>query len=138
MTIDNNAERLHAAYLRLTGLTLPFRASFRFMWEMYLLDYGESELELAVKYLQRLIKSGQRKPECLRMSVLIGDLSNFDEVLSMARARQREVQPNPGKASVLKATGRPVQPLSNITRTAADIIKGMEEFEKFKALKEQL
>lgn len=107
MTDDTYIRKLHAAYVRLTGRPLPLEMSMIFRWEVWSAKgWTEDDLETVIRYIQRLIKDGRRFPESLRLYNLL-DPDKFVEDLAEVRARSRIKREDPGRASVLRATGRP-------------------------------
>ena len=106
-------ERLHASYVRLSGLVITLdlagcRESVWFEWMRH--GWGEPELEIVVRYINRCIRNGERgfNSGSLRFNALIGQPDTFEERLaeaqSASRAAGRRIDPN--WASVMRATGR--------------------------------
>lgn len=90
--------------------------------------FGEPELRLVVAHLQRKIRSGERRPECLKFSNLIGNPDFFEEDLAMARAVGRIQPVDRARADVMRATGRPVATPQQTTGgavPAAQVIAGL-------------
>jgi hypothetical protein len=104
-------ERLHAAYVRLSGLAIAldlagYRASVWFEWGRH--GWGEEELALVIRYIRRCIRNGERgfNSGTLRFNALIGQPDRFEEHLAEARQASRGNRIDPNWASVMRATGR--------------------------------
>lgn len=105
---------LHSEFNRLTRQAVRYDMSRHYCWEAWLASgYTVEDLRLVIAYIWRRIKAGKRERESFKLSVLIGDLSKFEDDLSIARSESTIAQKDarrpavaPGKASVLRATGR--------------------------------
>lgn len=93
---------------------MRYDMSRHFQWEAWAAaGYTVEDLHLVVAYIWRRIKAGKREMESFKLSVLIGDLSKFEDDLSIARSESAVAQKearrpiaSPSKAAVLRATGR--------------------------------
>lgn len=114
-------DTLHTVFCRESGLSVHFRlgpADTRCerAWMEFLKVFTEADLVLVIQTLKRKIKSGDRRPGCLRFSNLIERLDLFDEELAMAKAQARNArQPLSNRDAILKATGRPVEAQATVT-----------------------
>lgn len=109
-TLNPAIARLHSRYIDLTGRRIPLDAGRESDWFLWAKKFDESDLVTVVNHLQRRIKEGVRRPECLKFSNLIIMTDYFEEDLAEAKAQARKPVVNQAKASVLKATGRPSGP----------------------------
>lgn len=148
-------EMLHTCYGRLTGLIVPLdmcreRAWFDWMQK----GFGEPELVLVVRFLNRCIRNGDRgfNMGTFKFSRLIEQLDRFQEHLAEARvaARAPGRQIDPNWASVMRATGRDPQGESRnekaesrkvgeiAAQLVSDPVKAAAELEKLRQLRESL
>lgn len=108
---------LHAIYCRESGHIVHFRTGpadtrCERAWIEFAKVFTETDLVLVLRTLRRGVKSGERKPGCLRFSNLIERLDLFDEELAMARASERNARrPETNREAVLRATGRNGEPM---------------------------
>lgn len=139
MAPTTTPDKLHDLYNSLTGLDLKKNMAFLYYWEVWQAEgFTTDDLICVVRYLQRKIKSGQRKIESLRFRNLIQNTEWFCDELSMARADRRNQQrPNRNLQEVLRATGRPTEPPKPKARSAEEILS-LPEFKDLQALREQL
>ena len=132
-----NIENLHALYGQLTGLIIPLDMQRESMWfEWQRRGHGAPELREVVAHLRRGIREQKRNPGALKFRNLIGMPDYFEEDLAEARASRRAYQARPqgDLASVLKASGREVQPKGE-AKSAAEIVEhpAFKDFQKFAA-----
>ena len=141
--------RLHAAYVRLTGLAVSldlqgYREMVWFQWMR--LGFTEADLVCVVRYVKGFIQRGDRgwNLGTLKFNSLIGQPDKFEELLAEARVRGKAESRNP-KAEILRATGREWErrnPKSEIRmagdvagRITSDPERAREAFEAFRKLK---
>lgn len=130
---------LHSVYGDLTGIKMPLRFEFIFMWERWVFEgFTEDDLRVCVAYIKRRIKEGKRQRESLMMRNLIANVSNFEEDNGMARAELRVFsnRPNQQKESVLKATGRKTESIKP-TESANQILEHDKMAELLKQWKQE-
>lgn len=130
MNID--LERLHADYVKFTGLDIRLTATRESTWAEWLRfrrhdPFTSEDLELVVKYLKKEIKAGHRFPPSLFFNKLIGNPDYFEEDLAMAKVKARKPKVDRGKAAVLKATGRDPNPPSGKTVSVGEVIAAMRK-----------
>lgn len=129
---------LHAAYQRLTGLSVTLSTFRVYCWEHWVSrGWTQADLELVI----RLIKDKMSKPvqlSCLRFGRLISDVERFEEDLSEARARYRKKVYPKGKAAVLRAIKRPDEPEPDAPRTAAQVLAGKAALADLRKLRDSL
>lgn len=137
MTQPNPTQSLHEAYVRLTGRDLTtldyIKEQAWFIWSTYRKHepFTVADLELVVRFLKEQIRKGERKPACLKFRNLIAQPDWFEDDLQDARAYFRKPKPNPSKASVLAATGRPTeQPQQDAKRVDAIVQQCLADFRK--------
>lgn len=130
-------EDLHTLYGQLTGLIIPLDMQRESMWfEWQRRGHGAPELREVVAHLRRGIREQKRNPGALKFRNLIGMPDYFEEDLAEARASRRAYQARPqGQlASVLKATGRDIQPKGE-AKSSAEILESpaFKDFQQFAA-----
>lgn len=134
MTEDHS--QIHSIYCQLTQRDMPYSMQMHFAWNAWKYHgWGEDELKLVVNHIKNLIAKGRRYPESFRFNNLIMDTIRFQEDLSEARALSRIPKLDQGKASVLKATGRPVQPATPDAKPAGEILSRMEIAKRLKEMR---
>lgn len=123
---------LHTRYLELTGREEPrYTMHHHFCWEVWCgAGYTMADLELVIAYIKRKIRLKERKPESFKFALLIQDGPRFADDLGDAKAALRQFKPPPGKASVLKASGRASSEPQRPAKTAADILRESEVVQK--------
>ena len=132
-------ELLHKLYGQLTGLLIPLDMQRESMWfEWQRRGHGELELREVVAHLQRGIREQRRNVGALKFRNLIGSPDYFEEDLAEARANRRAAaaKPSPPLASVLRATGRPVEPKGRAK--SVDEIAQSDSFKKFTQFRQSL
>jgi hypothetical protein len=132
-------EALHALYGQLTGLVIPLdmqRESIWYEWQRR--GHDAQALREVVAHLRRGIRDQKRNPGALKFRNLIGMPDYFEEDLAEARAARRAFQSRPQGhlASVLKSTGRLVEPKGE-AKTIAEIVRS-PAFEQFKQFSKNL
>lgn len=131
-------EKLHELYCSVTGLQLKFTMAFNYYWEVWIGEgFTADDLICVIRYLQRRVKSGQRKIESLRFRSLIQNTEWFADELSMARADARNPRPSRGLREVLRATGRPAEPPKPEAKKIDEILAS-PAFHSLQAFREQL
>lgn len=135
---ESDYKQLHDIYVGMTGHEYPLSFGARSMWERWLYaGFKPNDLSLVIRYIKARVRSGKRQRESFKFMTLIGDTDKFADDLCMARAeaRQKQGKFDPGKAGVLKSTGRQEKPLKDTAKTAYQIIqesKALEDFRKFR------
>jgi hypothetical protein len=74
--------------------------------------FNADDLATVIAYLKAQVKAGHKFPPCLAFSKVVGWPDDFEETLEMLRSLERKPKVEPGKARVLEAIGRPVEPVS--------------------------
>jgi hypothetical protein len=115
-------DKLAALYETLTGFHLDHHGVCNpreQAWFAYVkAGFTGDDLILVVRWLQRRIKDGVRRPESLKFSNLLGDIYRFDEELNLARAQMRNAKARyNAKESVVASLptvrqGSPVVPMT--------------------------
>lgn len=127
---------LHGLYQTLTGLEVPLTFGRRYQWEVWALNgWNREDLAVTIEHLRKKIREGVKTIACFRFSTLIGNTEFFGEDLAEARALARRPKINPGRAQVLKATGRPEKIDPPPAKPARDVLaeaKALAEFRKWK------
>ena len=141
--------RLHAAYVRLTGLAVSldlqgYREMVWFQWMR--LGFTEADLVCVVRYVKGFIQRGDRgwNLGTLKFNSLIGQPDKFEELLAEARVRGKSENRKP-KSEILRVSGRDSQSAIANSRTksvgevaariAGDPDRAREAFEAFRKLK---
>ena len=100
---------LHAAWERLTGQRLVLDCMRERCWFDWL-ERGltDQDLELLVRSAQARIRAGKLSPSSLKFRYMLGNTDQAEEDVAELKARKRQTRPetDPGKAAVLRATGR--------------------------------
>lgn len=104
-----------------------------YQWEFWVAKgYNAHDLHTVIAHIKKRIFQKRRYPESLAFRNLIGNTDRFAEDLAEARAENRG-RVDPGKAAVLRATGRPVREHSHaqpakevVERLLADLRKAAE------------
>lgn len=112
---------LHECYCRCSGITIKFDTKRMFVWREFAARFNAADLELVIRHLKRKL-TGDRLRTALKFHYLIENLEYFEEDLAEARALVRVPAPRPNRESMLRATGRSVQPETAPARTVAEII----------------
>lgn len=139
MNTSNQIQALHAAYVSATGLDIRLDISREREWFEYVnKGFTQEDLRLVIEHLKRGIREQRRNPGALKFRNLIGQLDYFEEDLAEARALTRAKKAGqtiePGKAAVLRASGRESASQASPERRVQEIIesKGFQELAKFK------
>ena len=122
--------RLHAAYVRLTGLSVVldlagYRERLWFDWLQ--MGWTEKDLAVVVGYVKRCIARNERgfNYGTLKFGSLVGQVDKFEEILAEARAVGRQPEGRNPRAEILRASGRDSQgPIANSQR-AGDVVAGL-------------
>ena len=127
-SISPEINAMHHAYCEATGFDIPLAPYFERQW-FEALNCGLTCdcVRLVIKERVRRIREQVRKPECLLLRNVAGSEAAIFDVLQEAaaiRARMRVKVMSPGKAEVLRATGRPVEPDGNV-RPISEVIEAM-------------
>lgn len=129
-------DQLHALFCRLTGKDLTLDYQKRQWWHVWLKyrecePFTEADLELVIRFLRNEIKKGERKPACLKFRNMICNPDYFEDDLQDARGWARRPVVDSGKASLLRATGRPETPPNDHCAPISQHVAGL--LAKFKA-----
>lgn len=131
-------EELHNIYCRLTGLQIKYSMYSHWIFERFLAEgFTRDDLELTIRYVNRLIKQGQRKIEAFKLRYFIEDLAGFADNLAIARATSRIKPLCANKVAVLKATGRIEQDEDGV-KSAAQVIAGDEALKELIRVRDSL
>lgn len=108
---------LHTAWNGATGQDLRLRMfdyEREYGYQQFIkAGFTDKDMLTVVTYLQREIKKGNRLPGALRWSNCIGNLTRFEEDLSMARAEHRNAKPQPtAKQRVLQQARPTIVPMT--------------------------
>jgi hypothetical protein len=103
---------IHAAYVKSSGMEIPYSIHYHYAWERFMQDFTESDVVLVCHYLRKEMRSPKSKltMACLKFRNLVEDLPAFADHRAMAIASARRPVVDLGKAQVLKATHRPETP----------------------------
>jgi len=130
---------LHQLYCSLTDRGVPWSMALLYRWELWdSHGWTAEDLQLVIHHIKVLIKQDRRRPGSFRMNNLL-DPERFGEDLAEAKAIFRpRPRVNPGKAQVLRATGRRSDPPEITARSAAQILACEQAFKKFQELRKSL
>lgn len=131
MTDRTNARRdielLHAAYVRATGFSLPLdMAREQMWWEVLRRGITPSDIELVVRRIRDGIRRQERNPGALKFRNFVGNADYLEEDVAEARSIARRTVVDPGRASVLQASGRPPATPPPPARRAGDVIRSVD------------
>jgi len=124
--------RLHATWERLTGQRLVLDAMRERAWFDWL-ERGltESDLALLVRDLQGKIRAGKCSPAGLKFRYVVANVDQAEEDVAELKARRRRAAgPSPGKAAVLRATGREAENPPAAAAQAGDVMRRSAELEQ--------
>ena len=127
---------MHAAYCQAARIQLPLDPAREISWyEVWRRGIRASDVTLLVNHLHAEIRAQRRNPGALKFRNFVGNADYLEEDLAELRARARVPKPNPARAAVLQATGRPAAPEPPPARSAGQVLSSgrvLEEIEKFK------
>lgn len=129
MTPEINA--LHTAYCSTVGIELPQMPYHRCWYDADRLGLTPEDLVIAINSRQRQNRSANGSFKySLAIKHLVGDEDRIADTINCAalfKAEQRRKTFNPGKAEVLRATGRPdapeSKPAQSVEQIMANIVK---------------
>jgi len=128
-SINPQINEIHRAYCEATAFEIPLMACFERQWfEAIQNGLTADDVRLVVKDRMRRIRDGVRHQECLLIRNFIQTEEAVGEVLCEAaaiRARMRGKHFCPGKAEVLRATGRSDKPEDGPVLPIGEVIKAM-------------
>ncbi len=128
------AQALHDCYVRRSGLAVPFTMERLYAWNVWRSrGFTEGDLEAVIAIVKRKIAAGQKWDGSLGFKALIENISHFEEMLAEARAWARKPKVNSARASVLRATFRPVEEPKSNAQTSGDVLAAAKAFEAFRA-----
>ena len=104
-------QKLHAAYVRLTGLavSLDMQGYRESLWHLWMqCGFSEADLAAVVRYVKGCIHNGERgfNLGTLKFNSLIGQPDKFEELKAEAASLARKPEGRNPRAEVLRATGR--------------------------------
>lgn len=106
-TLDADIRALHAAYVRASGLDVELTMTRLATWEpLWAKGVTPADVVLVVAHVKGKARR-QLPARQLTFRTFIGMSEAFEEDLAEARAANRVRRPEPGRAEVLQATGRP-------------------------------
>ena len=130
-SISPEITALHAAYCAALGIDLLLTASAERHWYE---AQGEGVTAETIRAVladrQKRIRAGVRHKESLLLRNLIGDEDRIGDLLNefaVLKAAGRVRVMEPGRAAVLKATGRPAEIATVDARPVADVIEAMRK-----------
>lgn len=126
---------LHAAYCKATRQALCLNpASERYWFNALKAGMSPADLEKALLERQLAIARGERNHPCILLRNVCGSDEAIGDILNEAaaiRARERKPAYHPGKAKVLKATGRDSAPAPGSERAVGEVAqKALEGLRK--------
>lgn len=128
-SINPDINAIHKAYCEATGFDLPLMSFFERQWyEALQCGLTCDCVKLVIKDRKRRIQEQVRKPECLLLRNIAGSEGAICDVVQEAaaiRARMRVKVMSPGKAEVLRATGRSDEPEQGPVRSIGEVIQAM-------------
>ena len=110
MTSDADIRALHAAYCAATGFAVELTMQRMFAWEPWAArGYGPDDIRALVRHHKDQGRAGRPMRSLLFRNLIAGiaAVESAEEDLAMLRARSRVPAVDAGRASVLRATGRP-------------------------------
>lgn len=122
---------LHTAYCSTVGVELPQMPYHRYWYDADKLGLTPADLIIAISVRQKQNRSANGSFKySLAIKHLVGDEDRIADTINCAalfRAEQRRKTFNPGKAEVLRATGRPdapeSKPAQSVEQIMANIVK---------------
>jgi len=108
-------QALHAIYCRESGLKVRLTLGGRTdLWcEWLKAEFTQADLITVLRHIRAEVRAKRRFPGSLTMgSVLQPD--RFEDLLELAKAQQRNYKPLTDRESVLKATGRQIEPPAQV------------------------
>ncbi len=131
-------QALHDVYVQRSGLNIVLTMGRMAAWNVWR-SHGWSvgDLEAVIALTKRRIAEGRKWEGSLHFSKLIENISHFEEMLAEARAWARKPKVNPARASVLRATFRPVEEPKSNAQTSGDVLAAAKAFEAFRAWRAQ-
>lgn len=117
--IQTQISLLGTCYTKLTGFQLRHSGACnpreRFWFEWIKAGFTISDLETVILWLKGRIRSGVRRPECLKFHNLIEDPFRFEEELQLAKAEKRNAKPAPSPHEKVVSAFRACDPVPPIT-----------------------
>lgn len=138
MTTENY-DSIHSVYCSITNRPVLYDTRKFFAWQAWqAMGWTEEDLRLVVAFILRRIKTGKRRPESLRFTLLIEDHSRFEDDVLDARmeARQSQNQPTP-RARALSSVGR-TEPEPERCRSVDSIMAESKALAEFRAMRDAL
>lgn len=120
----------HQLYQDMTGFVLELDYSRQHDWWAFLSKYTLEDLRKLIIFKKKGMALGRFQVGGLRFSQLISQLDLTEELMAEIKSAERKRKPtqvqNPGRESVLRATGRPTEEIrkerEDAARSAAQII----------------
>lgn len=128
MTEEQTIQALHAAYVRLTGLPVPYNHGRRFTWLAWIArGFTEADLATVVGHYRRTVDKDIIRMRMMKFDRLIGDTQRFEEDLAEAKAMHR---PGPATTQTVQtgSTARiiPAPGTHDTSKPAAQIVRGLD------------
>ena len=128
-SINPEINAIHQAYCEATTFELPMMPHFERQWHDALQSGMTCDcVRLVAKSRLKRIAEQCRRPECLLLRNFCGSEAAIGDVIqeaAMIRAKMRVKVFAPGKAEVLRATGRADEPEPLPVRPVGDVIEAM-------------
>lgn len=130
---------IHDHYCQLSGLPVPYTHYHEYSWGVWL-HYGftKDDLEPVIRYIKKRIRDGRRERESLMFRNLIAHPETFADDLAMARATLRQPVIDQARQSVLTASGRSAEAVSQPVRSIAQVMAGDAALKELLALRDSL
>lgn len=126
---DSEINSLHQAYCEVQGVTLRMLPAHERWWfNAKQSGMTPEDIRLLIPYRRSRQRQGVRHEESMYLRNIIGSdeaIASAMEEVAMLRAKRRIKTVPPGKAEVLKATGRDATPETQGVRSVAEVIKAM-------------
>lgn len=128
-SINESINAIHQAYCEATTFELPMMPQFERQWHDALQCGMTCDcVRLVVKSRMARIRDKVRQPECLLLRNFAGSEAAICDVLqeaAMLRAKMRIKTFCPGKAEVLRSTGREDEPEQEKMRPVSEVLQAM-------------
>jgi hypothetical protein len=132
-------EQLHRIYCDETRLQVSCSLHRHMAWDYWQQrGFTEKDLRDVCRYMRKAVDRGRHSIGCLSFHLLIADPDYFEEKLAEVRSFERKPKFNPGKADVLKATGRPSEPAQSPAKPVLDVMKGLKIADALRKFRDKL
>lgn len=130
-SMDPHINALHAAYCEEAKIQLPMLPAYERWWfDAKQAGLTPEDVKMVMVHRRLRIKAGFRNAECTYLRNICGSeeaIANTMDEAATLRAKQRIKTVPPGKAEVLRATGRSAEPETQNVRSVAEVIKAMNK-----------